>query len=171
MEVVAFQVKELTAQRIGVAPRRRVRRTRPWAAPWLPLRLRARGQCGRRRRAPRERHRRFVRAWPLAAGHRAVVAVRGHIRTGIRLTFAPGAVGLGRNDALRSGMTEQGYRAHRPRQRPRAAPRGASATNSPRHTPPNGDVLCIFGNPGKWLLHCHTLAHQASGMKNMGEVA
>ena len=27
---------------------------------------------------------------------------------------------------------------------------------------------CVFGNPGKWLLHCHTLAHQASGMKNMG---
>ena len=33
------------------------------------------------------------------------------------------------------------------------------------------DVLCVFGNPGKWLIHCHTLAHQASGMKTWIEVA
>ena len=26
-------------------------------------------------------------------------------------------------------------------------------------------VACVFDNPGKWLLHCHMLAHQASGMK------
>ena len=33
------------------------------------------------------------------------------------------------------------------------------------------DVLCVFDNPGKWLLHCHTLEHQASGMKTWVEVA
>ncbi len=33
------------------------------------------------------------------------------------------------------------------------------------------DVLCVFDNPGKWLLHCHTLGHQASGMKTWVEVA
>ena len=33
------------------------------------------------------------------------------------------------------------------------------------------DILCVFDNPGKWLLHCHTLAHQASGMKTWVEVA
>ena len=33
------------------------------------------------------------------------------------------------------------------------------------------DILCLFDNPGKWLLHCHTLAHQASGMKTWVEVA
>ncbi len=32
------------------------------------------------------------------------------------------------------------------------------------------DVLCVFDNPGKWLIHCHTLAHQASGMKTWVEV-
>jgi len=33
------------------------------------------------------------------------------------------------------------------------------------------DILCVFDNPGQWLLHCHTLAHQASGMKTWVEVA
>ena len=33
------------------------------------------------------------------------------------------------------------------------------------------EVLCVFDNPGKWLIHCHTLAHQASGMKTWVEVA
>ena len=33
------------------------------------------------------------------------------------------------------------------------------------------DVLCVFDNPGRWLIHCHTLAHQASGMKTWVEVA
>ncbi len=33
------------------------------------------------------------------------------------------------------------------------------------------DILCVFDNPGKWLLHCHTLDHQASGMKTWVEVA
>ena len=32
-------------------------------------------------------------------------------------------------------------------------------------------IVCVFDNPGKWLLHCHTLAHQASGMKTWVEVA
>ncbi len=32
------------------------------------------------------------------------------------------------------------------------------------------DILCAFDNPGKWLLHCHTLGHQASGMKTWVEV-
>ncbi len=27
------------------------------------------------------------------------------------------------------------------------------------------DILCVFDNPGKWLMHCHMLGHQASGMK------
>ncbi len=33
------------------------------------------------------------------------------------------------------------------------------------------DIVCVFDNPGKWLLHCHTLGHQASGMKTWVEVA
>ena len=33
------------------------------------------------------------------------------------------------------------------------------------------DIICVFDNPGKWLIHCHTLAHQASGMKTWFEVA
>ena len=33
------------------------------------------------------------------------------------------------------------------------------------------DILCVFDNPGKWLLHCHTLGHQASGMQTWFEVA
>ena len=33
------------------------------------------------------------------------------------------------------------------------------------------DIVCVFDNPGKWLVHCHTLAHQASGMKTWVEVA
>ena len=33
------------------------------------------------------------------------------------------------------------------------------------------DILCVFDNPGKWLLHCHTLGHQTSGMKTWVEVA
>lgn len=27
------------------------------------------------------------------------------------------------------------------------------------------DILCAFDNPGKWMLHCHMLSHQAGGMK------
>lgn len=32
------------------------------------------------------------------------------------------------------------------------------------------DILCIFHNPGKWMLHCHMLGHAASGMKTWIEV-
>ena len=32
-------------------------------------------------------------------------------------------------------------------------------------------ILCGFDNPGKWLLHCHMLGHQAAGMKTWVEVA
>ena len=32
------------------------------------------------------------------------------------------------------------------------------------------DIICVFDNPGKWLLHCHMLGHQASGMKTWLEV-
>ena len=32
------------------------------------------------------------------------------------------------------------------------------------------DILCLFGNPGKWLPHCRTLGRQASGMKTWVEV-
>ena len=27
------------------------------------------------------------------------------------------------------------------------------------------DILCVFDNPGQWLMHCHMLGHQAAGMK------
>ncbi len=33
------------------------------------------------------------------------------------------------------------------------------------------DIVCVFDNPGRWLLHCHMLGHQASGMKTWVEVA
>ncbi len=32
------------------------------------------------------------------------------------------------------------------------------------------DIICLFDNPGKWLLHCHMLGHQAAGMKTWVEV-
>ncbi|MFT6105647.1 MAG: FtsP/CotA-like multicopper oxidase with cupredoxin domain [Paracoccaceae bacterium] len=32
------------------------------------------------------------------------------------------------------------------------------------------DIVCVFDNPGKWLLHCHMLDHQAAGMKTWIEV-
>lgn len=33
------------------------------------------------------------------------------------------------------------------------------------------DLVCVFDNPGRWLLHCHMLGHQAAGMKTWVEVA
>ncbi|MEQ3711730.1 multicopper oxidase family protein [Lentibacter sp.] len=33
------------------------------------------------------------------------------------------------------------------------------------------DIVCVFDNPGNWLLHCHMLGHQAAGMKTWVEVA
>jgi FtsP/CotA-like multicopper oxidase with cupredoxin domain len=32
------------------------------------------------------------------------------------------------------------------------------------------DILCVFDNPGKWLMHCHMLGHQAAGMKTWVKV-
>ena len=32
-------------------------------------------------------------------------------------------------------------------------------------------IAIVFDNPGKWLMHCHMLGHQASGMKTFVEVA
>ncbi len=32
------------------------------------------------------------------------------------------------------------------------------------------EIVCVFDNPGKWLLHCHMLGHQAAGMKTWVEV-
>jgi FtsP/CotA-like multicopper oxidase with cupredoxin domain len=32
------------------------------------------------------------------------------------------------------------------------------------------DIACVFDNPGKWLMHCHMLGHQAAGMKTWVEV-
>ena len=31
-------------------------------------------------------------------------------------------------------------------------------------------IVAVFDNPGKWLIHCHMLGHQASGMKTWVEV-
>ncbi len=33
------------------------------------------------------------------------------------------------------------------------------------------EILCVFDNPGKWMLHCHMLSHQSGGMKTWIEVA
>ena len=32
------------------------------------------------------------------------------------------------------------------------------------------EILCVFDNPGKWMLHCHMLSHQAGGMKTWVDV-
>lgn len=32
-------------------------------------------------------------------------------------------------------------------------------------------IICTFDNPGRWMLHCHMLSHQAGGMKTWVEVA
>lgn len=33
------------------------------------------------------------------------------------------------------------------------------------------DILCVFDNPGRWMLHCHMLSHVAGGMQTWVEVA
>lgn len=33
------------------------------------------------------------------------------------------------------------------------------------------DILCVFDNPGRWLLHCHMLSHVVGGMQTWMEVA
>ena len=32
-------------------------------------------------------------------------------------------------------------------------------------------IAVVFDNPGKWLLHCHMLGHQAAGMKTWVDVS
>jgi FtsP/CotA-like multicopper oxidase with cupredoxin domain len=27
------------------------------------------------------------------------------------------------------------------------------------------DIICVFDNSGRWLLHCHMLSHAAGGMR------
>ncbi len=33
------------------------------------------------------------------------------------------------------------------------------------------EITLVADNPGKWMLHCHILEHQASGMMGVVEVA
>ncbi|WP_299560289.1 multicopper oxidase family protein [uncultured Sulfitobacter sp.] len=33
------------------------------------------------------------------------------------------------------------------------------------------DIICVFDNPGKWLLHCHMLSHAVGGMRTWVAVA
>ena len=33
------------------------------------------------------------------------------------------------------------------------------------------DILCVFDNPGRWMLHCHMLSHAAGGMQTWIDVA
>ena len=33
------------------------------------------------------------------------------------------------------------------------------------------DIICVFDNPGKWLLHCHMLSHAVGGMRTWVSVA
>ena len=33
------------------------------------------------------------------------------------------------------------------------------------------DILCVFDNPGRWMLHCHMLSHSVGGMKTWVYVA
>jgi len=33
------------------------------------------------------------------------------------------------------------------------------------------DVICVFDNPGRWLLHCHMLSHALAGMRTWVNVA
>lgn len=33
------------------------------------------------------------------------------------------------------------------------------------------DIICVFDNPGKWLLHCHMLSHAFGGMRTWVNVA
>lgn len=33
------------------------------------------------------------------------------------------------------------------------------------------DIICVFDNPGRWLLHCHMLSHAVGGMRTWVDVA
>jgi FtsP/CotA-like multicopper oxidase with cupredoxin domain len=35
----------------------------------------------------------------------------------------------------------------------------------------NRDVICVFDNPGRWLIHCHMLSHAVGGMRTWVNVA
>lgn len=35
----------------------------------------------------------------------------------------------------------------------------------------NRDIICVFDNPGRWLLHCHMLSHAVGGMRTWVDVA
>ncbi|MDB4221506.1 multicopper oxidase family protein [Amylibacter sp.] len=35
----------------------------------------------------------------------------------------------------------------------------------------NRDIICVFDNPGRWLLHCHMLSHAFGGMRTWVDVA
>ena len=35
----------------------------------------------------------------------------------------------------------------------------------------NRDIICVFDNPGRWLLHCHMLSHAVGGMRTWVNVA
>jgi FtsP/CotA-like multicopper oxidase with cupredoxin domain len=33
------------------------------------------------------------------------------------------------------------------------------------------DIICVFDNPGRWMLHCHMLSHAVGGMRTWVNVA
>lgn len=33
------------------------------------------------------------------------------------------------------------------------------------------DIICVFDNPGRWVLHCHMLSHAVGGMRTWVNVA
>ena len=73
-----------------------------------------------------------------------------------------------RNDtAFLPGIHLHGHHFHELREDGSLGHYRDTALVEPRHS---RDVLCVFDNPGRWLLHCHTLGHQASGMKTWVEV-
>ncbi|MGB3246524.1 MAG: multicopper oxidase family protein [Sulfitobacter sp.] len=39
------------------------------------------------------------------------------------------------------------------------------------HAGESRDILCVFDNPGRWLLHCHMLSHATGGMRTWVTVA
>ncbi|ASM72788.1 multicopper oxidase MmcO [Pseudosulfitobacter pseudonitzschiae] len=39
------------------------------------------------------------------------------------------------------------------------------------HAGESRDIICVFDNPGRWLLHCHMLSHAVGGMRTWVNVA
>ena len=33
------------------------------------------------------------------------------------------------------------------------------------------DIICVFDNPGRWMLHCHMLSHAVGGMRTWVNVS